>query len=588
MNAPARTDHLTQPNVELLPLGAVALSETQAQKLRRDNYDPAALENLAKSIAESGLLHPIVVRPLAALRGLAKYELIAGERRYLAVQKLGQEHVLSRIITASDDQVVKLQLVENLHRERLDTLAEARGYRELLDGGVKAEAIGDMIGMSRSYVYARIKLLELAPAVQKALQTGKIDASQALLFARIPTAKLQEQALNTLDKWSYQGHGERLSFRRTAEILGAKAKGILIPLSTVPWRLDDETFTRPEKNSVGTAHWPLQSCIVCPKRSGNDPELLAALDGDANVCTDKECHDLKGKQTFERRREEVVASGREVLAGDEAAALLPTQMGTRGWIDLDSICDDDEYPEPEPEQAEGESDEAFDARETAYEERAYDYQPRTFRQILGDAVAGLEIKLVQDPKRKGHIRELAPDKDVIRLLKERGIGARLQRDTSKPAPEPEAETPEQKHRREEREARQRAQNELEQKVALESQAELLRRCFVAWKGPLKRDDLELVAEALLEDVRHNGNLDLLYPKRPQPATMNERDLLRLIVICPVVSKLDDSYLRDHDRPLKAMSKRLKIDPAKVEKEIRAQLTPKPAPAAKNAKKAKRK
>lgn len=581
MNAPVRTDHLVQPTVELLPLTAIAVSETLAQQRRREEYDPRALDELARSIAENGLMHPVVVRPLEALRGLAKYELIAGERRFLAVQKLEQAHILARIVDASAEQIIKLQMVENLHRERLSTLAEAQGYKELVAGGMKAEAIADAIGKSRSYVYARIKLLELAAPVQEALKSGEIGADQALLFARIPTAKLQEVALSTLRKWDYQGHGEKLSFRRTAEILGEKAKGILIPLAQAPWQLDDETFwSFGPKDSRGAQDAnQLPSCAACPKRSGNDPELHAAL-GDANVCTDKECYDLKAKWTFERRRKEVQASGREVLTGDDAAALMPTQFGTRGWIDLDSVCDDDHYPEDEPEQAEGESDEAFEARLLAFGEKEDNYQPRTYRQILGtETIAGLEIKLVQDPKRKGHIRELAPDKDVIALLKDRGIGARLHRDTRKPAPAPQAESPEQKQRREEREARERAELELEQKVAIETQAELLKRFFAAWRAPLKRDDLELVAEALLDHVDHDGNLALLYPKRPQPATMSERDLARLIVASVVVRALDDSWRRDHDKPLKAVCKRLKIDPSKVEKEVRAELAPKPEKAA---------
>lgn len=118
MNAPASLAHLREPQVEHLPLTAIALSETAMQAKRRGVYNEAALDELAKSIGENGLMHPVVVRKLSALRGLASYELVAGERRYLATQKLGQEHILARIVEITDAQVIKLQMVENLHREK--------------------------------------------------------------------------------------------------------------------------------------------------------------------------------------------------------------------------------------------------------------------------------------------------------------------------------------------------------------------------------------------------------------------------------------------------------------------------------------
>ncbi len=586
MNAPTRTDHLTQPNVELLPLGAIALSETLAQKRRREEYNPAALDELAQSIAENGLMHPIVVRPLAALRGMAKYEVIAGERRYLAVQKLGQEHVLARILEANTEQVIRLQMVENLHRERLSTLAEAQGYKELVDGGVKAEAIADAIGKSRSYVYARIKLLELAPPVQEALKTGKLGADQALLFARIPSHKLQEVALNTLDKWSYQGHGEKLSFRRTAEILGDKAKGIFIPLAPVPWRLDDETFhTFGPKDRRGHQD-PifLPACTACPKRSGNDPELLTALD-DPNICTDKECHDVKGKQTFERRRKEVQASGREVLTGEAAAAILPTDYATRGFVDLDSECGDDQCPEPEPRDADGKKLKWDHPDHEAWQERVDNYQPRTYRQILGDAVKELEITLVQDPKRKGRILELAPDSAVKKLLKEKGVTFTLRRE---PPPKPErpakSDDPEAARRRAEKEAQERAEAELEQKVDQATDVAVLKAIHGKWKAPLKRDDLELVVESVRQESGYPNALDLIYPKPPAAATASEGELARWLVCWALTVQVGYESI-GRNTAVKALCKRLKIDAKAIEKAIRAELAPKgDAPAKKPAKK----
>lgn len=591
MNAPAKAKDLLQPNVELLPLTSIAPSETKVQAERRKHYNVQALEDLASSIREQGVLMPIVVRPLEALRGLAKYELVAGERRWLASEKARQAHIIARILPLTDAQVLQAQLVENLHREGLDTLAEARGYRELLDTGVNADAIAAMIGLSRSYVYARVKLLELAPAVKTALTEGAIDASQALLFARIPTAKLQEQALNTLRKWDYQGHGEKLSFRRTAEILGDKMKGVLIPLAQVPFRLDDNTFFGfgPKDSRGAQDAINLPTCLACPKRSGNDPELLAAI-GDANVCTDKECHDTKAKEAIVRRATQARASGREVLSGDAAAAITPTPYGTRGFVDLDEVCHDDEFPEAEPEPQDGESDEAFDARFDAWDARGEKWQSRTYRQILGEDVGLLEITLVQDPKNKTRLRELAPDKAVAKLLKEKGIKAQIQRDTRKAETPEKPKNPEAARRAEEKAERERAEQELQRKIEEQYETRLFKRVHQAWKGPMKRDDLELVAEYILDECGVAETVEIVYDgKRPSPATMNERDLGRLLITLAIGARLDRGY-GDSTRALGAMAKRLKIDPAKVKKEVKAELTPKdeasPAkkPAGKKAKK----
>lgn len=591
MNAPTSSNHLQQATFELLPIGAIAPSETQVQTARRAGYDPAALDELAKSIQADGVLQPIVVRPLPkddVRGGFVKYELVAGERRWLAAQKVGHEHILSRICELSDVQVLNAQLVENIQRQGLDVLAEARGYRELIASGVNAETIADMIGKSRSYVYARTKLLALAPAVQEALRAGEIDASQALAFARTDKPKLQEQALKVLRNWSYQGHGEKLSFRRTVEILGDKMKGIFIPLAQVPWRLDDDSFyVFGPKDARGDQDMiPLPACQACPRRSGNDPELLAALDGDANVCTDVDCHNAKGKQTFERRKKQVEAEGREVLTGEAAAAIMPTQFGTRGWTDLDTECEDAEFPEPKPVQGSDESDDAFDQRMMDWDGRNEKWQRPSYRQLLGDDVAKLEIRLVQDPRNKTRLREMAPDKELAKLLKAKGVKVHIQRDQSARTPAAEKpRDPAAAQRQAEKEAQERAAEELDRKVEAETVSRLLKLVHEKWKGPMKRDDLELIAEYLQQDWDIGQRMQEVVGKRPTLAAMNERDLGRLIVSVVVMQMVEGEGLS----ALKATAKRLKLDPKAVEKEVRAELTKtEPAAPKKPAKKSNRK
>ena len=162
MNAPAA---VTDAAIEYLPLKSIAPSDTHIQHRRRRRIlaDQQGLADLAASMRPPiGVLEPIIVRKLAALRGLAKFELVSGERRWLAAEKAGLDFIPAIAKDLNDEQVLEIQLIENLQRKGLDPLEEAEGYRELMNlRKIKAEEVAVLIGMSRSWVYARIKLLDL-------------------------------------------------------------------------------------------------------------------------------------------------------------------------------------------------------------------------------------------------------------------------------------------------------------------------------------------------------------------------------------------------------------------------------------------
>jgi ParB/RepB/Spo0J family partition protein len=205
MNAPTRAIELLEAKVELLPLTAIAPSETHIQALRRQRFTKDELKDLADSITKTrGVLQPIVVRPLAALRGLAKYEIVAGERRWLASKIAGLAHIQASVREISDQEVLEVQLIENLQRKGLHELEEAEGYDELMKlKKITAEQLVDMVGKSRSYVYARLKLLALCPEARKAFYAGELDASRALLIARIGHHDTQRQALKAVTQGEY-------------------------------------------------------------------------------------------------------------------------------------------------------------------------------------------------------------------------------------------------------------------------------------------------------------------------------------------------------------------------------------------------
>jgi len=184
-----------------LPIKLLRPSKTKIQAIRRAHFDQDKIGELAESIKQQGLLQPILVRPAPRSPALnyldtdPTHEIVAGERRFLAAQKAGLTDIDCHCRELTDDQVLEAQLVENLQREDVSPLEEAEGYRELLTmKNIKAEDLGALIGKSRAYVYARMKLLDLCPDARKLLDTGGIDASVALLIARIPDAKMQAKA----------------------------------------------------------------------------------------------------------------------------------------------------------------------------------------------------------------------------------------------------------------------------------------------------------------------------------------------------------------------------------------------------------
>lgn len=159
----------------------------------RTYFDPNAINELAESIRQHGLLQPILVRPIAGNPDM--YEIVAGERRWRASQK-AQLHEVPVIIRDMDDtQVLQIALIENLQRQDLNALEEARGYQKLMeDFGYSAEDIGKSVGRSRSHVANMVRLLQLPESVQTMVVEGKISAghARALINADKPALIAQE------------------------------------------------------------------------------------------------------------------------------------------------------------------------------------------------------------------------------------------------------------------------------------------------------------------------------------------------------------------------------------------------------------
>lgn len=151
----------------------------------RRTFEPEALSELAGSIAEHGVLQPIVVR---ALPGGA-YQIIAGERRWRASRQAGLTEIPAIVIEADDEKVRELALIENLQRQDLTPLEEALGYRSLMDAsGMTQEQVAQRLGKSRPVIANALRLLTLPEDVKERLTAGKLTAGHARMLAGVEDA----------------------------------------------------------------------------------------------------------------------------------------------------------------------------------------------------------------------------------------------------------------------------------------------------------------------------------------------------------------------------------------------------------------
>ncbi|MCK9875034.1 MULTISPECIES: ParB/RepB/Spo0J family partition protein [Frankia] len=175
----------------------------------RTNFDEQALEELAASLREVGLLQPIVVRPTSGER----FELVMGERRLRASQ-LAELTVIPAIVRdTTDDAMLRDALLENLHRQQLNPLEEAAAYEQLLqDFGATHEELATRMGRSRSHVTNTIRLLGLSPAVQRRVAAGVLSAGHARALLSLRDSEAQDRLATRIVE-------EGLSVRSVEEIV---------------------------------------------------------------------------------------------------------------------------------------------------------------------------------------------------------------------------------------------------------------------------------------------------------------------------------------------------------------------------------
>lgn len=322
------------PRMLHVPVHSIAPSLTNPRKY----FDQAKLQELADSIAASGVHQPILLRPLPAHRledtlrdaraqklPAPEYELVAGERRWRACQLAGVAEIPAMIRPMTDAQALEAQVIENLQREDVTELEEAEGYQILMETcSINADDVAQRIGKSRSYVYGRLKILDLCDAGRQALREGKLDFSAGLYIARIPNEQLQIKALEEATEVDYQG--DRMSAREVQHMVRSE---FMLDLKHAKFETEDANLCP----NAG-------ACSACPNRTGANPDLFTDVDS-ADVCTNPPCYHAKEEAHTAQLRERAQAAGAEIITGREAKALIPTAYSGSidGFVRLDVAAD---------------------------------------------------------------------------------------------------------------------------------------------------------------------------------------------------------------------------------------------------------
>jgi ParB family chromosome partitioning protein len=176
----------------------------------RLEFDPQALDDLANSIREQGVLQPIMIRPVSgASHG---YELVAGERRLRASKLAGLDEIPAIVREVTDEQSLALALIENLQRENLNALEEAKGFDQLLNSfSLSQEALAQRVGKSRSAVANSLRLLQLPGPIQESLFSDAISAGHARALLAVSDEAAREELWKRII-------GQGLSVRDTEEL----------------------------------------------------------------------------------------------------------------------------------------------------------------------------------------------------------------------------------------------------------------------------------------------------------------------------------------------------------------------------------
>jgi ParB/RepB/Spo0J family partition protein len=367
----------------------------------RKRFDPQLLSELSESIKAVGIAQPILVRPLPGSRvqetwtdrragdPAPTHEIVAGERRWRACAMAGVKTMPAMVRDLTDEQVLRLQLIENLQREDLHPLEEADGYRRILDlpdhasepVAARIEELANAIKKSTRYIYQTLQLLKLGDFPRQVFLDGKLQRTVALEVSTIGNEAQQIEACRRVAGLGAKGSEvveHPMSYRAAAEYI---RNNFRLLLSKAPFPV------KVEFAGVG-------ACTGCEKMSANTRDLFDDSAKVPDTCLDPACYGKKNGKHSEQLAAAAKARGQRVITGKEARKVLPYENSPT------SLGYNSEF-------------EGLDSRR--YEGKC---RGRTLKQLLGDDVPA--PVLIQRPDGQGFIEAL-PKKDVTQLLKDRKL-----------------------------------------------------------------------------------------------------------------------------------------------------------------------
>lgn len=201
--------------------GSSSICEVELSKIKanpnqpRREFDPVALQELADSISEIGIIQPITLRKIND----DEYQIIAGERRFRASQMAGLESVPSYIRTADDENMLEMALIENIQREDLNSVEIALTYQHLLDQyGLTQDRLSERVGKNRTTIANYLRLLKLPAPVQMGLKNKQIDMGHARALLALNDPKMQVKLFEEIVEHDY-------SVRKVEEMVKALSQG---------------------------------------------------------------------------------------------------------------------------------------------------------------------------------------------------------------------------------------------------------------------------------------------------------------------------------------------------------------------------
>jgi ParB family chromosome partitioning protein len=184
----------------------------------RSRFREEALEELARSIKASGIIQPLVVRPVAG-----RYQLIAGERRWRAAQRAGLTRVSAIVRQVSDELALEMTLVENIQREDLNAIETARAFARLMEEfQLTQEAVAERTGKDRATVANAIRLLKLEPTIQEWIEEGKLSAGHGRALLAVADAQLRM-------RYAHRASRGGLTVRQIERLAARRARTINAP-----------------------------------------------------------------------------------------------------------------------------------------------------------------------------------------------------------------------------------------------------------------------------------------------------------------------------------------------------------------------